>query len=342
MKNSNGLTMVLVLAMLPLYSINAAMDGEDIIKKLIAHYKDRHEGIYDMVTERGEDIIYEKWEKTDDGSVVYKMRNEQMVNGEKQVTIYDGEYYWFKDPQSGEVQRKEEKAFDQMAFFEYLKSQDLAYEGVKEVDGHDCHLLRIEEVDMEKIFNPSSGEAAVDPEAGSADAFQEAEVEAVFFIDEEDWVIRKMEYDIEDMEIERGDQTVERDVKMTIENSDFREIEGMLVAFESVSTTEFEMTEEEREQAKEMKNQMEKMEEQMEDMPESHELDKLIEELPSEVDEDERIRMYHEMQEIMTERAPVIISGFRENTYGIHKDVRGFTPHLELEAIDFTEFYFAE
>lgn len=72
------------------------------------------------------------------------------------------------------------------------------------------------------------------------------------------------------------------------------------------------------------------------------ELDSLAEALAKELDEAERIRLYHAMQEIMIERGPVIIGGFVQNTYAIHKDLKGVKPHMELEAIDFTEFHFVK
>lgn len=71
-------------------------------------------------------------------------------------------------------------------------------------------------------------------------------------------------------------------------------------------------------------------------------LDELIAKLAKELHHDERVRLYHKMQHIMLERGPVIISGFDQNTYAVDKNIRGFKPHMELESLDFTGFYFVD
>ena len=71
------------------------------------------------------------------------------------------------------------------------------------------------------------------------------------------------------------------------------------------------------------------------------ELDELVSALSVELDDDERVRLYHEIQQIMFERGPVIIAGFVQNVFAMDNDLQGLNPHIEKESLDFTEFYFS-
>lgn len=70
------------------------------------------------------------------------------------------------------------------------------------------------------------------------------------------------------------------------------------------------------------------------------ELDELVEELSVELDDDERVRLYHEIQDIMFERGPVIIAGFVQNVFAMNSDLQGLNLHIEKESADLTELYF--
>jgi peptide/nickel transport system substrate-binding protein len=72
------------------------------------------------------------------------------------------------------------------------------------------------------------------------------------------------------------------------------------------------------------------------------ELDKLVNELATELDHDQRVRLYHEIQEIFMERAPVIIPAFRNSSWVANKNLQGIKPHYNQEAIDLTELRFVK
>lgn len=72
------------------------------------------------------------------------------------------------------------------------------------------------------------------------------------------------------------------------------------------------------------------------------ELDELVKELSVELDDDERVRLYHEIQDIMFERGPVIIAGFVQNVFAMDNDLQGLNLHIEKESADLTELHFTK
>ncbi len=56
------------------------------------------------------------------------------------------------------------------------------------------------------------------------------------------------------------------------------------------------------------------------------ELDELAAAVAKEMDQDERIRLYHEIQEIFIERGPIIIPFFINNLWAAHENVKGLVP----------------
>jgi hypothetical protein len=83
------------------------------------------------------------------------------------------------------------------------------------------------------------------------------------YIDPGDWVIRKMEFDVQ-METDDGEM---RDGELQVTESDFRNVKGMMVAYKSkVTYSGLALTDEQRREAEEGLKEMEK---EMEEMPEA-------------------------------------------------------------------------
>jgi peptide/nickel transport system substrate-binding protein len=73
------------------------------------------------------------------------------------------------------------------------------------------------------------------------------------------------------------------------------------------------------------------------------ELDALAAAAAMELDRDERIRLYHEIQEIFIERGPIIIPFFINNLWGASADLKGLNPTSGLgTALDLRTVYFEQ
>ncbi len=71
------------------------------------------------------------------------------------------------------------------------------------------------------------------------------------------------------------------------------------------------------------------------------ELDELAAAAAREMDHDERVRLYHEIQEIFIERGPIIIPFFINNLWGASSDLKGLNPPITLgTAMDLRVVYF--
>ncbi len=128
--------------------------------------------------------------------------------------------------------------------------QNARYEGRDEVDGHEVHVLFVERI--EGMF----------PDA--EDVLEEGLEQMRIYIDADNWVIRQMSY-MAEAETETGEV---RQVEPVIMFRDYRNIDGMMVAFETttvVTGLSASMTEEERRDAEESLREMERELEQMSD-----------------------------------------------------------------------------
>ena len=209
---------MIVLFVLPASSLAGKMTAEKVIQNCVASYEEQMKGVEDITIVTDRDITYRKW-ITIEGETVCKTRNEMEIMGKKFVAIYDGIYRWGQDPVSGEV-TKEKIDYDPYQTIENLEGITAQYGGTEEIDGYETHILDIE--DITKLM-------------GSAKPaeMEELRVSGKLWVDAEDWVIRKMEMNIEGVD-EEGE---ERTVKITIEMKDFRKKNGLLTPYRTVMTT---------------------------------------------------------------------------------------------------------
>lgn len=150
-----------------------------------------------------------------------------------------------------------------MTMYKNLKTLDIKYNGIRDIEGHSCHVLKIEDIDLQKLgYTPEQASFM------SQDKFdnKDVTVDAHYFIDKNQLVMRKIMLDLKDVSIDNKDK---RDISIEVVNKDFRKVSGMLIAYETVSNMQMEMTAAEKQQAEQMKESMAQMKEQMKDMPES-------------------------------------------------------------------------
>ena len=248
---------VILLITAPLVSL-AQMTAEKVTENIKNTYKEQMEGVKDMTKKTDQGVKYQKWEQKS-GETIYKLRNEQKVSGQTQISVYDGKYYWTKNPYSNEVNKKD-MDLNPMDFFNYLESMDLKYAGTKNVNGRKCHVLKVKNADLNKMVNPTTGEKMI---PANAKGMQEATVDAQFFIDGADWVMVKSIFDIKDIRM----RNKARNAKTVMINDDFRTVKGVIIPYHTEFTMEMDMSAEEKKKAKEARKSMKKMKEKMEDMP---------------------------------------------------------------------------
>ncbi|MCF8308128.1 MAG: hypothetical protein K9I68_03870 [Bacteroidales bacterium] len=257
MKKSMIHIFVILLITAPLVS-QAQMTAKEVMNNMKDAYKEQMEGVKDMTKKTDQGVKYQKWEQKS-GETTYKLRNEQKVSGQTQISVYDGKYYWTKNTYSNEVTKKE-MDINPMVFFNYLESMDLKYAGTENVNGKNCHALKVENADLNKMVNPTTGEKMI---PAKTKGMQEATVDATFFIDGADWVMVKSIYDIKDIRM----QNKTRNAKTVMINDDFRTVKGVIIPYHTEFTMEMDMSAEEKKKAKEARKSMKKMKEKMKDMP---------------------------------------------------------------------------
>jgi len=206
---------VVTLVVFSASSIAGAMTADKVIENWIASYEKEMKDIKDITIindhpQLDKYITYQK-RTVINGRVVYKTRSETEMMGIKSVSIYDGVYQWWVE--DGKL-KKEKMDYSPYQTVKNLKTAQVKYAGTEKIDGHETHILDI------KDLNEMMGAEVMQKVSGR------------FWVDAKDWVIRKMEMDME-IEDEKGEK---RPVKATIRMEDFRKVNGMLISYRTVMT----------------------------------------------------------------------------------------------------------
>ena len=190
--------------------IAEAMTADKVIENMIASYEREMKDVEDYTIVTDKTTTYFK-RTTVEGRTTYKMRSETEVMGIKSVSIYDGVYQWWVE--SGKP-KKEKMDYGPYQMVENLKTAQVKYAGTEKIDGHKTHILNVRDL------NTMMG------------AEEMQKVSGKLWVDARDWVIRKMEMDME-IEDEKGEK---RPAKATIKMEDFRKVNGMLISYRTVMT----------------------------------------------------------------------------------------------------------
>lgn len=245
---------------IPLITISQNKDAQKILDHVRETQQEQLEGIKDLTIKTEDATKYQKW-KNEGSERIFTFRNEQKIMGQTQITVYDGKYLYTKNLGSGEV-TKVERNLNPLDFFNSLEEMDPQYAGDETINGNPCHVLKISDMAMEDMINPTTGEKVV-PER--TQGLENATIDATFYIDKNQWVFRKMAFKAKGMMMAGR----ERSVNSIMEMKDYSDRDGYLMPYKTVTQMEIDMTKEEKKQLKEAKRSMEEMKEKMEDMPES-------------------------------------------------------------------------
>jgi outer membrane lipoprotein-sorting protein len=193
--------------------IAEAMTADKVIENMIASYERQMKDVEDITIVTDRDITYQK-RATVKGRTIYKTRTETEIGiGIKSISIYDGVYHWWMDPVSRKVE-KEKAEFNPYQILENLKTAQVKYAGTEKIDGHKTHILNVRDL------NTMMGAEGMQKVSGK------------LWVDARDWVIRKMEMDME-IEDEKGEK---RTAKVTVRMEDFRKVNGGLMPYRTVVT----------------------------------------------------------------------------------------------------------
>jgi len=239
--------------------------AQRIIDELINTYEKQHVGVKDMKTVQDNAVIYEKWVKKD-GETIYKWRKEEEIDGQRVVSLFDGETYYTINPLTGAVEEKDDRNINPLHFYEYLKTIGYTYAGKTDVDGKSCHVIKAEDVPLDKLAQMTAPESAK-KQSQQQSGEQEILMDMQIFVDGNDWVVPKIVTEIDGSEMGDDMSEMVSKVRSEVRNTDFREVEGMLIAHKIIQTTQMKMTPKGQQQSAQMKEAMQSMKEEMADMP---------------------------------------------------------------------------
>lgn len=220
----------LALMLLPAHNTSGQNDkkAEGILDELRENYEASTEGIEDFVVVAERHTTYYK-KAWDNGRPYFKTKS----NLHQEETASSSSSWNFFSPEKySEIKRSS------------------TYDGMATIEGHQVHIIHIDnpEVMMDEFDDTGHVEEIKD--------FR-------LYIDPGNWVIRKVEFNVHF----NADDGVTRDGEVQVTESDFRNIEGMLVPYKTeIIYSGLSLTDEQRREAEEGLLEMEK---ELENMPEA-------------------------------------------------------------------------
>lgn len=183
----------------------------EVLESMQEQYEESIEGIDDYVMEKGNHTVFYKKDYTENGRP------------------------YFKTKTKGENVEKMESATNEDLYSQFSSQakEKATYKGDDEVEGHNVHVLYIDKMEIEG-FNPNN-----DTEDTIEDIY--------LYIDSDKLVLRKMKYTVKS-KIQGGRV---REVSPIVKNRDFRNVEGLMIPYETSTVVQgLALSEEERKQAK--------------------------------------------------------------------------------------------
>lgn len=201
--------------------------AKEILETMQERYEESIKGIDDFITVKEDQTTYHI-KAWDNGRPYFKVRTEV----ERMDKAHSSANVSERDLFSDTFQKAKQRA---------------TYEGADEIDGNRVHVLYVDKLE----------DVIVAPES-------EGTIEDVWlYVDTEMWVLRQMRYAVEFT----TDDGVTREVAPVIEFRDYRDVEGMMIAYETATIVRgLALTDEERREAEQM---IEEAEKQLEAMPEA-------------------------------------------------------------------------
>ncbi len=215
----------MIFSISPAFGQKGDPDAVKILEKMQEAFEKSIEGIDDFVMVKDQYTVYNK-KAWENGRPYFKTRTEmEHIDGIESTST-----------------ASESNIYSQDVYSSLLKNA--VYEGTKELNGHEVHVLFVNELEG-FIEDPDVEETIED---------------FWLYIDSNDWVVRKMKFV---MEFITDDGEI-KEIEPLIRNSDFRNVEGMIIPYKTTTIISgLALSDEERKEAYE---QLEEMEEELAQM----------------------------------------------------------------------------
>ncbi len=254
MRNKLSCLLISIFFIFSVFSTAQAVTAEEIIKNCEESYQRQIKNVKDLTEVTDKWTTYQKW-VTINGKRICKTRYEMDMMGKKYISIYDGKYLWYKDPLSEKV-TKELLDYSPYETIWNLKTAGVKYGGTEVIDANKTYILDIK--DMSKLMPVTAHEEKIKTNSGKQ------KISGKIWVDAKDWVFRKIEVNIEDVDEEGKKITT----KAITEMKDYRKVNGLFVAYKIVTRIDKSTAPKiSQEELQEMRKNYEEMKKQLEGMP---------------------------------------------------------------------------
>jgi hypothetical protein len=206
--------------------------------------------------------MQERYEESIENIDDYVMEIENHTTFYKKAHKEDGRPYFETKTKGksrnygGSVSASNEDLYSQ---FTSQAKEKVTYEGTDIVEGNEVHVLYVDEMELEENLDQ-------DPRTDNTIK------DLYLYIDSDKLIVRKIIYTVE---FSNGNGTI-REISPIIKKRDFRDVEGMLIPYETITIVEgLAMSEKERQQVKEGLKEFEQMPESQREMAEQMMGDKI-------------------------------------------------------------------
>lgn len=232
---------VVVLAVVMLMTADLeGLTADSIIDHIISAYEKQMANVNDMTIVSDSDTQYQK-RATVNGRTIYKTRTESKMGEHTAITIWDGEYLWFYNTLTRDINREPAQT-NPNELIKNLKEADVSFAGKEEINGHTTYILEVKDIDMQ-----------------TGEEFQRG-ISGKIWVDAEKWIFRQMSMDAEGPE-EEGSAGV------VVQMKDYQTIDGVMIPFTTAISVRADMPEMTPEEEAEMRANIEEMKRELEEMP---------------------------------------------------------------------------
>lgn len=219
----------------------AGMGVQEVISNMQKAYEKQMKGINDytivqkstggMAALVGETTIYYKKAEIK-GEVIYKTRTELEVMGMAVVSIYDGNYIWSKNPQTGKVEKKISE-YNPGKMWKNLDPVKSQYLGEEEIDGEKTYVLQID-----NALQVMGSQQAISPPGGESEG--SAEASGKLWVSSKTWMPLRM-FMVMKVKPKEGAGGMAINTKVTTDFKDYRQVSTILHPYQLVMSTAMEI-----------------------------------------------------------------------------------------------------
>ncbi len=216
------------------------LTADTIINHILSSYEKQMTNVNDITVVSESDTQYRKRAKVN-GRTIYKTRTESAMGEHKTITIWDGEFLWFYNTLSRDINR-EPADTNPNELINNLKEGEVEFVGKDDINGHTTYILEVKDIDMH-----------------TGEDFQQG-MSGKVWVDTEKWIIRQMSMDVDG-------SPEEASAGVVVRMKNYQTIDGVMIPFTTEILLRAGMPEMSPEEEAEMRQNMEEMKRELEEMP---------------------------------------------------------------------------